>query len=920
MANRTIYIDNLEVEQIQRFDHNDIEVLTPNEVLAQSLDETDALIVLCELNIDKDDKKVKRTAFYGVKLVQELRRQKFMGKVLFVSFLDRSYFLKNLLKYKIISLEAGHSFVKLPASLDEIKTKVSNIEKLDHLSFRDTYLFATGISGTVQEEIHRLSSLKENYKSEHIKLIKDVCDFFNEEKVELLKRYELITDDFLKSIGFLETETKNILEKYIKGGFSSIYKPKYSWSILWLDDEIGEKYNQGLTVPIVEYLEQEVGIKIIKATTFEDAEEIYTKDSRVNAIRVVIADYRLHYIDEQGYLLQNSLQGYHFIEHIIKEDDTMALFAYSGLPRRFLMETFSHYGKKIQSFSKKDFPIDKKEVFGYISDAIVSQGDDAWIEINNQPTATAWEDMSETYFEFKSGFDFSIWNKQINTETTKRVALYKKGDLCNLNMSTTEFDKEKKASKKTKLSRLKKILPIRRLAICMMAEEYAAGNDMIKAKKVIAEYIFMSSGKIPNKKTPDTIFNRLALEVTSFPMFLLPEENTWLEFDSGLNFNVKKKIDNYWVSINYIKNKVKKFYSESKFFQSQLQNFSINDFSKPFAFTEDFEPNLKISDDVRRLFLFLRSNLKESENLGKDFGHFISLWRSILSYVSSSNEMHINIESLNYTLQNLEPFDSNTENEINGSMANLEKEPFIEALNSVVLLLSRTTSLIDEEKRITRNSFTSLLKNYYISITCVLYRNTLRVVFNRIFLAIKNNDPSELVKIQNLIQNLVDSDSIQKDCVVIANKLSQKHKPLKHNIEEEYFFLVAPWEKIHNKKTRLQSDFNQRSNKLKDAIFNKDLEYLDDAIYNKELFQIVLTNFISSKGNRKSIFQYAIDFRKQQTKESLLRSNTDSKDKNGTEGNSISSIENAENINARKNLDEEFDYDEFLNSEGLGID
>jgi hypothetical protein len=107
---------------------------------------------------------------------------------------------------------------------------------------------------------------------------------------------------------------------------------------------------------------------------------------------------------------------------------------------------------------------------------------------------------------------------------------------------------------------------------------------------------------------------------------------------------------------------------------------------------------------------------------------------------------------------------------------------------------------------------------------------------------------------------------------------------------------------------------------LKDAIFNKDLEYLDDAIYNKELFQIVLTNFISSKGNRKSIFQYAIDFRKQQTKESLLRSNTDSKDKNGTEGNSISSIENAENINARKNLDEEFDYDEFLNSEGLGID
>lgn len=916
--NRTIYIDNLELEQIQRFADEDVEVLTPKEVLADSLEETDALIVLCELNIDSDDKPIKRTKFYGVKLLQELRREKFMGKVLFVSFMGREYFLANLLKYKIIALEAGHSFLQLPTPIDEIKAKLSQIEKLDHLSFRDTFLFATGIGGSIQEEIHRLSSLKTDFKSDHIKLLEEVYNFFSEPTINVLKRYETVSNDFLKAFGFIETETKKLLEKYKKGGSSTLYKPKYSWSILWLDDEIGEKYKLGKTIPIVEYIEKEVGIEVIKATTFEEAEEIYDNDRRINTIRVVIADYRLHYTNAEGHSLQNRLQGYHFIEHIIKEDDTMALFAYSGLPRRFLMETFSHYGKKIQSFSKKDFPLDKKEVFGYISDAIVSQGDDAWIEANNQPTATAWTSMSETYFEFKSGFGFTTWNKQLNAETLMRVSLYKLGNVCNLEITTSQFQKE--ATGKTRENNLKKILTGRRLAIYLLAEEYTAGNDMISAKKTIGDYIFMSSGKTPNAKTPDTIFNRLALEVTNFPMFLLPEENAWLEFESGLNFSVKKKIDKYWGSINHIKNKIKTFYSKSEFFRSQLNNYEIPTSAVTIAFGQDYSPNIKFADDVRIIFFFIKNNLSESKDIETDFRHFITLWRSVLSFLNSGNGIHSSIVSLAHTLLKLEVVNENTEEEINKCLADTERDSFVESLNSISFFAARSINLLEENMGIEKSSFTSLLKNYYINITSLLYRNTLRVLLDKIFRAIKSSDSAKLEAIQGQIQKLISSENVQDECNLISSTIAKGQKPLHYNIEDEYIFRIAPWEKIYNKKTRFQGDFNKKSDKLKSAIFNQETDYLDDAIYYQDLFKRVLTNFISSKEDHNSVYHHAIEFRKEQAQESLKRSNTDSTEKMGKDGNSISAIENAENINARISFDDDFDYDEYLNNAGLGID
>lgn len=918
MANRTIYIDNLEAEQIQRFDNEGIEVRTPNDILTDSLEETDALIVLCELNIDSDDKPIKRSKFYGVKLVQELRREKFMGKVLFVSFMGRDYFLNNLLKYKIIALEAGHSFLQLPTPIDEIKAKLSQIERLDHLSFRDTFLFATGIGGSIQEEIHRLSSLKTDFKTDHINLIEEVCEFFSEPKVEILKRYETVSDDFLKAFSFIETETKKLLEKYHKDGSSNIYKPKYSWSILWLDDEIAEKYKQGETIPIVEYIEKEVGIKVIKAITFEEAENIYNNDRRSNTIRVVIADYRLHHTNAKGHSLQNSLQGYHFIEHIIKEDDTMALFAYSGLPRRFLMETFSHYGKKIQSFSKKDFPLDKKEVFGYISDAIVSQGDDAWIEANNQPNAAAWTAMKKTYFDFKSGFDFTTWNKQLNAETLKRISLFRLGNVCELEITTSQF--KEGATGKTRVNNLKKILTGRRLAIYLLAEEYSAGNDMIAAKKTIGDYIFMSSGKTPNPKTPDTIFNRLAIEVTDFPMFLLPEENAWLEFESGLNFSVKKKIDKYWSSINYIKNRIKAFYSESEFYQSQLNNYEIPASGEAIAFGQDYSPNIKSANDVRTIFLFIKSNLTESKDLETDFNHFITLWRSVLSYLNSSNEIHSSIESLTHTLLKMEVSNANFEEDINRCLAKSERENFIESLNSISLFAFRSIELLEGNKGIEKSLFTSLLKNYYINITSLLYRNTLRVLLDRIFRAIKSSDAAKLEVIQDQIQKFISSENIQDECSLISSTIAKGQKPLHYNIEDEYIFRIAPWEKIYTKKTRFQGDFNERSDKLKSAIFNQETNYLDDAIYYEDLFKRVLTNFISSNEDRNGIYQHAIEFRKEQAQESLKRSNTDSTEKKGKSGSSISAIENAENINARISFDDDFNYDEFLNSEGLDID
>lgn len=401
--NRTIYIDNLEAGQKERFADADIEVLTPNEVLSESLEETDALIVLCELNIEKDDKKVKRTAFYGVKLVQELRREKFMGKVLFVSFLGRKQLTDHNATNNIINT-VGHSLVQLPKKPNELAFQINSGQNLTPLALNDIVLNYCGNHSIINGIKHDISSKRlptEEYRNRLIKCIKRIASLYDSIKEGVVvTQFEtdypnLDETNISKATDFVVSFSNRVISDNPENDDKEITvsKPYDNWKMILLDDEVR------LEDILIKNLESN-GISVLLANTVDEAEEYWMEDNKLNhpKIMVVLVDYRLNELKE-GVVVHQKKQGYDFLKQVSATGRLIKTIVLSSMQKAFLLKSFNEYDISCEIIPKSVIDLQTENGSNYISEEVIRLGNVNWSRIQNLPDNSSWKYLRPSYIQ-----------------------------------------------------------------------------------------------------------------------------------------------------------------------------------------------------------------------------------------------------------------------------------------------------------------------------------------------------------------------------------------------------------------------------------------------------------------------------------------------------------------------------------------
>ncbi|MDO5980910.1 hypothetical protein [Flavivirga spongiicola] len=638
----------------------------------------DNLVVLCELDISSSKETVSRKDFYGVSFVQELRRKNYMNKVLFVSFLHEDYYKTRVLNSKIMFFP-GHGFIQLPTSSTEWIDEFECFEALSDLSLYDVKNHCCGIEQVIEERFHSLTpkfnvtkKLTPSLISEGNELVKLIYDSLNKPlpKLDSVLNIDVSGIEALRSLRRLceivlpestTEESKKLLPKW------------KHWKVLWLDDEENEES------PLFKELVSRLGSeeKVILCKTFRDAVYEWEADKAFREIALVICDYRLK--KEDGTPAKK--QGYDFMKYLSETERNVGKIAYSGLKRKFLIESFKYYGIQINIYSKIDFNQYEKYDLAFLTDEIVRLGDDHWIEINNGPQATEWANLASTYHKLKNGFSFYTYQNHVSRLVKQNLDTFinnfnsqnNKQGIWSLKFTDTfkvrtscfpERDDKKTVA-------IKEILITRRFAIGLYAFLRSDRNkqtflldpenylDYIK----VVLYNSASNGKgyVVNDLSKSDTYSKIKKHSTlklipkfcalifdsTWPIGLLPEEIVWLEFDSGLGLRTMAENQNYWLKIESIRNVFKEYFASSKYFQSLLNVGSLNVDRKVIYFKDDFEPIICSVNDIKDILLELhRSVSPSSKNFKTQITTFVGLLEKLLETIDNKSDTPKNIKTL----------------------------------------------------------------------------------------------------------------------------------------------------------------------------------------------------------------------------------------------------------------------------------
>ncbi|MBP6236781.1 MAG: hypothetical protein KA536_11585 [Saprospiraceae bacterium] len=685
----TYYIDNPE---INKQEITGIEIISPKSFLGKKIDVSDNIIVLCELNIDKNGHSLNRSEFYGIKFVQELRRKKYKNKVLFVSFLPLGYFRDTKSIYLDLLQFAGHYYLQLPAKPEDYKQSLNQIDILGELSLYDLIHHFCGIREIFDEKLHSVNSSFLNpaadIESLRIKS-KEILDSLYKE----LGKENAVNDTFFNSVSTGE----ELLEKlkstvYCETGetddINTSVTPEWPWKILWLDDEDNSK------TLLYHELRQRLGSenKILCCKTYKEAEIAWEKDKAYGEIAVVLCDYRLK--DSNGNI--SPQQGYDFITYIANDLRFCGKIVYSGLKRKFLIESFRHYGIMVNAYSKIDFNSDVEKHVKYLGDEIVRIGDESWITANNSPTGEEWKKMTHTYHKFKSGFEFYNFERSISRQVKQNLDIFIKefNECDDLNAAKKLTFKDEldlinskwPSTSAKQFEHLMGILLGRRILIGIYAflKSNLNTKDYLSDQKNYLSYVRLIFCNIitPEKgndlkaldwselKKNDTLkqytgIHALKLD-TSWPLGLLPEEYGWLQFEMELFDYLTEEVKEHIKLINKLRNCLKYSFplisaklDENGTLELEKLNKggklkeSDKALSHKIYFDDENRPLIKTADEIRQVVLYLYNNLdieKETE-----FKIFIELWRSLLFTIPNKKSSLGDTASLRNFLLKLKP-------------------------------------------------------------------------------------------------------------------------------------------------------------------------------------------------------------------------------------------------------------------------
>ncbi|MCZ2392985.1 MAG: hypothetical protein LC105_03895 [Chitinophagales bacterium] len=599
----------------------------------------DAAIVLCELNWTSKGKNSNLQDFSGIETAKELRRAHNLSiPILFTSFLPLNQLFNS---EREILTAIGHGFLQLPTTPKEFTSylkshhtdKSGKVQKLSVMEMNDIKSFYCSKEGILSHELHALNHYlnfnitAENHNTIYAELLQTVkrvhelflVDATHAEMAFQVAFPKLTQENISDVVSHLVRLGNELLKTYgeREGNTSAIEKSgeKYRWKVLLLDDQIDKEHD------LVKQMKTN-NIQVICVDNADDAEDELKKDwKKDNAIMVVIADYRL-FENINGIKHHQKVQGYQFLKNIATSDHLVRLVAFSGLQRKFLLNSFKHYNIRTEVKSKTDY-LTSKETRQLFCEEIIELAEENWEAIEALPTKCAGFEkyLKDAYKEFRLHPDYnkmesniSITAREYIWEIQQQIAQGEEIRIGAIELTRSPFQK-KKDSQTAYLKRLENYFIARRISLWLYANYKKRG--LYVNNNVVARILVNNINYKPDD-CRQLITQALGLNLGDFPVSITIEERRWLHYEMQLNiFRDIEQMNPVFIKLSKV---YKEYISANETFKQQVtkakfilhHKYKLTVYS--LSFKNDFSPDLKTSTDVRVLYNWIDGVIKKDES------------------------------------------------------------------------------------------------------------------------------------------------------------------------------------------------------------------------------------------------------------------------------------------------------------------
>lgn len=507
------------------------------------------IIILCEINKNENGNLINMQSLYGIELAKKLRLNGCKLPIIFTSFLSRKQVYNNNPERSIIS-SIGHRFIRLPVDFKVFEEEFSRMRPLTDSELRDVQITACNPEGIVNSKIHQISGVSNKLIHEGTKAAKDellnciieIHKAYSVSPDEIIaefniKFHELNNDNIDNAFTFVNNVGKHLIAKYNnnKNNFSIDGQyPKKPWKLLLLDDELTKGSS------LISNLNK-MGVETICTNNAVDAMKALTEDNDLRGkISVILTDYRLYKpIAEDGIIEQQETQGYTFLQEVGKrfQSRILAGIVYSGLPRRFLLETYGSYKIRPEIYSKIDFKLNDAGAINYLSSRIVEIGDANYNALLALPLGNAsWvQNLHEYYLLYRNQSNYLTRERDICDECTLWANMFMNGEVQPSPMIkgeefTPKWNKDELDIHET-LKRFEAYYKTRRLA--QFLKIYLENKKVKDYKNRIAEHLMVKTKKRTVGSIKQFFSTALGLSLDEFPFGATIEELCWFEYDLG---------------------------------------------------------------------------------------------------------------------------------------------------------------------------------------------------------------------------------------------------------------------------------------------------------------------------------------------------------------------------------------------------
>jgi hypothetical protein len=605
--------------------------------LGDTIFQYNALIVLCELDWSIGNEKIQCCQFSGIELVKQIRREyDYISPVLFVSFFSLHSIFNT--EREIITA-IGHDFLQLPVTPDDFITTINNrftndngiISKLSEMELTDIKSFYCSKEGILSHELHQLNAyLNYNITTENQTYIytqlensiRRIHELFLESSTTNLLSFQITYPNLTKNnineaVNSIVLLGNNLLKKYsnVHGNLPKENNiDQLRWKVLMLDDEINDEHELVI-------LMRTNKINVICVNSVSDALSALIDDWRTeNLIMVVIADYRL-YEYNQGIKRHQKIQGYQFLKNIASTDHLVRLVAFSGLQRKFLLNSFKHFNIRTEVKSKTDY-LSSEQTRQFFCDEIIEMAEENLEVIEEMPSKCAGfkKNLEDAYKAFRMHPDYykmesivTLTAKEYAWEINQQINAGQEiiiGSIENIKSPLAKTKKDEEAYFK----RLNNFLIARRIALWLYAASRKGNITNIDSRR-IAE--ILTNQKYSTDAYRQIISTNLGLSLDDFPKNITIEERRWLQYEMQLN--IFRDISMINPVLTQIANYFKDFIIQNEELKDKIKNNkqSLNHKYKQtiynINFTKDFTPEIKTTTDVRVLFLLIIELIKSNK-------------------------------------------------------------------------------------------------------------------------------------------------------------------------------------------------------------------------------------------------------------------------------------------------------------------